>query len=180
MDGREPTTISTIGMPRRDNGFRTTPAFTLVELILVMALLAILLALVAPSLSRSSRARKLENEAARLLALTEYARSEAVSQGVPTTVWIDPAGKRFGAEARAGYPADAVRQKEFNLDPDIRFELDETPSTQNGIVYAMEFAPDGTPDSGNVYSVRLLDRSNSAIALTQTQDEWGYEIVKDQ
>lgn len=167
-------------MPRKSNSIGSAPAFTLVELIVVMALLATLLAVVAPSLSRSSHARKLENEAARLLALTEYARCEAVSQGVPTTVWIDPAGKRFGAEPKAGYPADVAREKEFTLDADLRFEVDNAPAAQNGVIYAMEFAPDGTPDPANVYSVRLLDQTDSAIAVTQTDDQWGYEIVKEQ
>ena len=145
-----------------------------------MALLAVILALVAPSLSRSSRARKLENEATRLLAATECARSEAISQGVPMNVWIDSAAGRFGVGAKAGYSSNTIREKEFFLDSDIRFDaLENAPSGQNGVVDAIEFSPDGTPDPSSVYSIRLLDQSDSAIALTQTEDEWGYEIVKE-
>ena len=51
---------------------RSAEGFTLVELIIVMTLLAIVAALSVPSLSRSMRQRNLDEEATRLLALTEY------------------------------------------------------------------------------------------------------------
>ena len=56
-----------------------------------MALLCVILGVAAPSLSRSMRQRNLTQEAARLLAATEYARDEAISRGVPMAVWIDVA-----------------------------------------------------------------------------------------
>src|ERR1051325_1837454 len=97
-------TTSRIGMRRRnDMAARPAPGFTLVELILVMALLATLMALAAPSLSRSMRQRNLSQEATRFVALTESARDEAVSQGVPMVVWIDPVGGRFGMGPKTGY-----------------------------------------------------------------------------
>src|SRR5262249_19567201 len=71
-------------------------AFTLIELILVMALLAIVLGISAPSLSRFFRGRSLESEAQRFLALTRHAQSRAVSEGVPMVVWLWPKQRSYG------------------------------------------------------------------------------------
>ena len=143
-----------------------------------MALLVVLLSLVAPALSRSTRARRLEHEATRLLAMTEYARDEAISQGVPMSLWIQPEAKRFGVEAKPGYPADKSREREFILDTDVRFDLDDTAKAEGGIVYAAEFDPDGTPADLSLDSIRLMDRSDSSVALQRADNDWGYEIVK--
>ena len=173
--------MSSISLMRPRPPFRTRQrmAFTLVELILVMALLALILALAAPTLSRSLRQHKLEQEATRLLALTEYGRDEAVSQGVPMVVWIDSASGSFGVEAKTGYDGEEARNKEFSLDPEVHFEVKDAVVTQGGLVNAAEFSPDGTLDLSSVDSMRLIDRNNSAVALSQTEDRWGYEIVKE-
>ena len=157
---------------------RSASAFTLVELILVMAILATILALSAPSLSRSFKQRNVDQEATRLLALTEYARDEAVSQGVPMSVWIEPNSGRFGVAVKDGYAGDASREKTYELPQDVHFELSQAATGQNGHVDAAEFAPDGTLDTDSIEAVRIVDTSNSAVSLAQDDDGWGYEIVK--
>jgi type IV fimbrial biogenesis protein FimT len=162
-------------------GSDSTPraaGFTLVELILVMALLAIVTALAVPSLSRSLRQRYLDQEAARFLALTEYARSEAVSQGVPMTVWIESATRRFGVEPKEGFEGAEARNREFTLNPDVQFEITGG-VVKRGVVEAVEFAPDGAPALSSLDSVRLVDRFDSALTVARTSDGWSYEIVKE-
>jgi type II secretion system protein H len=154
-------------------------AFTLVELIVVMALLAVVLALSAPSLSRSMRQRSLDDEAARFHAATEYARNEAVSQGVPMIVWLDPEGLGFGVEARQGFVGDDTRNREFTLHEDIHLESDEKTKT-NGVIVAMEFAPDGSPAASSVEEVRFIWRDEPPVHVAKTKDGWGYEIVKEE
>src|SRR5262249_35221447 len=68
---------------------RKARAFTLIELILVMTLLAIVLAIASPALSRFFKGRGLDNEARRFLALTRHAQSRAVGEGVPMVLWFD-------------------------------------------------------------------------------------------
>lgn len=165
-------------MPIRNNIRRFASAFTLVELILVMALLTILMAVAVPYLSRSLRQRGLEQDALQLLALTEYARAEAVSLGVPMTVWIEPETGRFGVDAQTGYLSDGVRKKEIQLNPDVHFEKIEGASAQNGIVNAVQFAPDGTPDVSSVAAMRLVDRFHSVVTVALANDGSEYEIVK--
>lgn len=144
-----------------------------------MALLSVLLGLAAPSLSRSLRQRNLEQEAIRLLALTEYARDEAASQGVPMVVWVDAPARRFGVKAKTGYEDSGARSKEFTLPEDLHFEATKGSVAPDGESDAAEFAPDGTLDSASVTSLRLVNRSDAAISVTQTSDASRYEIVKD-
>ena len=150
----------------------------MVELILVMALLATLLAVSAPLLARSFKQRALEQEATQLLAATEYARDEAVSQGVPMSVWIDVANGSCGVQAQSGYEGNALREKTWFLQPDIRFDAIDAATDPNGHVVAAQFDADGTLDLESVDSIRLIARTNENITLTQTEDGWGYEIVK--
>ena len=158
---------------------RRTSGFTLVELIVVMGLLAAVLAMVAPTLSRSMRQRNLDNEAARFHAATEYARNEAVSQGIPMIVWLDPEGLSFGVEAKQGFEGDEARAREFELHDDIHLESDEKKKTNNVIV-AMEFAPDGSPEASNLEEVRFVWREEPPVRVVKTKDGWSYEIVKEE
>ena len=149
-----------------------------------MALLVTLLALAVPSLSRSLRQRNLEQEASRLLALTEYGRDESAARGVPVTVWLNPDDGRFGAEVKKGFDADAMRPKEYTLNgADLRFDPPEggiASSVQGHGFNVAEFAPDGTLDPASVATVRITDAArHSAISLAQTADGYGYQIVKE-
>ncbi|MDD5351137.1 MAG: GspH/FimT family pseudopilin [Chthoniobacteraceae bacterium] len=152
-------------------------AFTLVELILVMVLLATLLAIVAPSLSRSFKGRALDQEATRLLAATEYARSEAVSQGLPMNLWIDPVGGTFGVQAKDGNTGNPSREQQWALPGDIRFDLQSAATDTAGHIIAATFDPEGTLATGNLSPLVLIHRSGDRVSLTQTDDGWGYEIA---
>ncbi len=174
--------------------------FTLLELIIVMAVMVTLLAVIAPTLRNSFRQRGLDDEAVRLLAVTEYARDEAVSQGIPTQVWIDPVKGNYGAEAMPGYdgnktsaasePAGSqakgaaitgVQAKEYSLPTDEHFDAAKsTHVTAEGYTQVIQFEPDGspTPATGIDY-VRIVDKDNRTASLALTTDGWGYEITKD-
>jgi Tfp pilus assembly protein FimT len=143
-----------------------------------MAVLALVLALSAPSLARSMRQRNLEAEAARLLAATEYARNEAVSQGVPMVLWIDEKTRSFGIEAKTGFLGDSTRAREFTLHPDVEIALEKTIG-RNAKVQPIEFAPDGAPATTNVETVALKDRFASTMTIARTSDGWGYEILEE-
>jgi Tfp pilus assembly protein FimT len=54
----------------------------MIELILVMAIIAIALMMAAPSLANFARGRGADDSAARFVALTHWARSQAISDGV--------------------------------------------------------------------------------------------------
>src|SRR5690242_5350282 len=80
----------------------TSPAFTLVELVLVMAVVVIAIAITAPKLANFFRGRTLDSEARRLLALTHAGQSRAVSEGIPMRLWLDTEQGTYGLQEEAG------------------------------------------------------------------------------
>src|ERR1700704_2983443 len=78
-------------------------AFTLIELILVMTILAIAVSFTAPALANFFRGRSIEYEARRLLALTRHGQSRAVSEGLPMELWVDSSKGAYGLEAEPSY-----------------------------------------------------------------------------
>ena len=102
-------------------------AFTLIELILVMALLVIIVALISPQLSAFFRGRSLDNEARRLMTLTRYAQNRAVSEGLPMIVWLDEANGRYGLEAQPGYLENNLDERavEYSLTEQLQLEVGE-------------------------------------------------------
>jgi type II secretion system protein H len=173
--------ISRIGMRKSDRadrvGCAARNAFTLVELILVMALLALVMGFAAPSLSRSVRARRLAQEAVRFVALTEFARNEAVSRGIPMTVWIDTAAGRFGFAPKTGFTAPGMRSREFAVEEPAQIEI--AAGDAEAVVTAVEFSPDGTPDPGAMERVRFTAPSEAGVAAVKTGDGWAYAIEKE-
>ena len=176
-------------------------AFTLVELVLVMALLVTLAAIAVPSLARSLRGHNLDQQADRLLGLTEYGRDEAASQGMPMVMWIDADSGRFGVDTKPGYGSGQAnaRAREYELGDDAHFDpigqgmvpsappvgttaqppaTGVAPQGTHGGVTVAEFEPDGTLDPGSLPSVRIVDRAGDALSIAQTPDAYGYQITK--
>ena len=72
----------------------TSSGYTLLELVLVLAIIATALASVAPSLSGFVKGRKTDEAAMQFVALTHWARSQAVSDGTSYQINLDTqAGK---------------------------------------------------------------------------------------
>jgi type II secretion system protein H len=157
---------------------QSAPGFTLVELIIVMGLLAIVAALSAPLLSNSLRQRNLEDEATRLLAMTEYARDEAASQGIPMVISFDQRAQVIGVEPKTGYEGDERRIRQFKLGPDIQLAVLDTLSKSRATGEVAEFTPEGVPTSNSAEVLELKDRYNGVVSVSRTADRWGYEIVK--
>jgi len=63
--------------------------FTLLELILVMVIICMVLGMAAPSLRNFFASRQTADAAAQLVALAEYARSQAVAEGRPYRLNLD-------------------------------------------------------------------------------------------
>jgi len=156
-----------------------TVAFTLIEFIVVMALIATLMALVAPRLSRSIQRRNLDQEAMRWIAATEYGRDQAVAQGVPMVVWLDAETSWFGVQPKAGYPALSNRVVEFQLPEEVRFDL-AAATRGSGPAPVVEIAPDGYLETESIPVLGLRHRSGDRVIVTLTTNGWGYELLTEQ
>lgn len=166
---------------------RRTSAFTLIELIFVMVLLIIVASMVAPRMSSFFRGRALSAEAQRLLSLTHYAQSRAVTEGVPVLLWIDVTKSTYGLEVQAGHEGDDDRGTDYTADPSITLEV---PAVTDALVSeddderlglpenlpAIRFTPDGYFDEVSVSRIVLRQGDEGALEIVPKANRLGYEI----
>jgi type II secretion system protein H len=167
------------------------PGFTLIELVLVMAMLLIVLSLAAPSLARFFRGRTLDFEAKRFLALTRYAQSRAVSEGAPMLLWIDVEQRAYGLEIEASYAEEGTQTNRLQFTLGERLEVEvEVPEVKTsrpmpeqigrlrGEVPFIRFAPDGFIDETSPTRVlfREPEAEAGAILVGQSINRLNYEI----
>jgi type II secretion system protein H len=163
-------------------------AFTLIELILVMALLVIVIAVSSPSLSRFMRGRTLDSEARRFVSLTRYGQSRAVSEGVPVVLWINTRQGSYGLRQEAGYTEQDAKAVDFLLGKDLRLEVAGLPAQLGPLAQVratrqsdpnspmLRFPPDGFIDETSPQSVVIRDQRGESIWITQSRNRLNYEI----
>jgi type II secretion system protein H len=180
-------TLRTGHSPSKPSSFRRC-GFTLVEMVLVMALLVIMLAYVAPSLAHFFRGRNLSSEARRLLALTRYGQSRAVSEGIPMLLWINPKLGTYGLRAQAGYLDQDAKAVEYSVGSDMQIEV-QTPVKLQTNYWTMApqqtklgqpsicFLPDGFISETSPDQILLREqRENDAVWIAETANRLGFEI----
>ena len=164
-------------------------AFTLIEMILVMALLVIAVSFVAPSLSGFFRGRTLTSEANQIISLMHQGQSRAVSAGVPMVLWFDTKEQKYGLEEEPGYVDKDPHAVEFKLDDNLQIEIpDNDPSTtaptdlnrdtERAGMPQINFLPDGTISETSPQTINIVDHdANKTLSLTQTRDRNEYDIA---
>jgi len=120
--------------------------FTLLELIIVLAMLATIMGMVAPQLSNFLKGRTITEQANSVLALIKYARREAISQARPVEVWYSPTNNKYGLRICEGFAVEDEDGLSFNLPEGIVFELEDKPqqlmNTSDQII--IQYNCDGT------------------------------------
>lgn len=171
-------------------GAATSTGFTLIELILVLALLAIVLAVSSPSLSRFFKGRGLESEAQRFLALTRAAQSRAVSEGVPMVVWLDTKQRNYGLNADKSYVEEDPNALEFAMDPtletDARFSAEASFANRIAAfknekldasgLYLLRFNPDGFVSLSSPEAVIFRQGKDAELWVAQSRNRLNYEL----
>lgn len=165
-------------------------AFTLVELILVMAILGAVLGAAAPALSRFFQGRTLHSEARRFLSLTHYAQNRAVAEGAPMVLWINPTDRTYGLRAESSYATEDVRAVQFELAQSIVIEPDlplrtSAPNSlgawrQTAVIArnqpALRFTPDGFIDPISPERIVIREEHLGEISIVQSRTRLHYEI----
>lgn len=171
--------------------------FTLIELMLVMALLTVVTALAAPQLSRFFKGRGLDAEARRFVALTRYGQNRAVGEGVPMVLWIDGRERVYGLQRQPGFSRNEdERAVEFELGKDLEMEAEVSrvnafsatasrSSRENvrpvfGNLPAMVFTPDGFISPSSPESVVLREGEADQIRVGLSRNGLNYEIQTNQ
>ena len=178
------------GRGRPQGASRASRAFTLIELILVLVLLATVIAISAPSLSRFFRSRGLESEARRFLALTRHAQSRAVSEGVPMVLWLDTKQRAYGLNADKTFVEADPKSEQFTVDETLQVETQFSPDAQtagqasqfknekqttSGLC-TFRFNPDGFVSASSPEAVGFRQKDNGELWIAQSRNRLNYEI----
>ena len=161
--------------------------FTLIELMLVMAMLLVVMGISFPSLRGFFKGRNLDSEARRLLAMTHYGQSRAVSDGIPMELWIDPEQRSYGLRAATGYTdpdprplrndlADKLEIQVSAPAPQIRTVPTRQYSSMAKIGPAIRFLPDGTIGESSPQQVTIQQVGGDGVKLVQSANRLKYEI----
>jgi type II secretory pathway pseudopilin PulG len=156
-------------MIRRDR----SPGFTLIEALVMLAVMSIALLLVAPPLHNMIRSAKLEGVTRETAQLIHLARLEAVKQSVQAVVWVDGASGEVIAfadvdGATAGDPPDGLFNPVEGAPPRWTDYLIGRTSIPSGISQA---APAG---QGSVDGLTPIDSNRVVLLLSDgSVDEIG-------
>lgn len=155
-----------------------TSAFTLIELILVMTVLVITTALVAPSLMNFFRGRAIDSEAMQLLSLTRAGQSRAVSEGQPIMLWVDAKTGAYGLQEETPPRGGDPKPDKFDLAGGLQIQVQNNTSTPVtlGKMPAIRFLPGGTIDENSPQTLRLTDTAGNTLWLVESANHMGYEI----
>jgi type II secretion system protein H len=150
--------------------------FTLLELILVMAIIALTIAIAVPSLSGFARARVVSDTAAHFTAMASLARNHAVAEGQPYRLVIDLPNRLFSITKGSGdgqtfVQADLPDAKPFNLPKDLDMSTDAPEVDGQRII---EFQPEGRTD---IASVEFTDRFGNKVDVRCDSTFGYYKIV---
>jgi type II secretion system protein H len=154
-------------------------AFTLIELIFVLALLVIITSIAVPRMSGFIRGRALDSESRQLIALMHAAQSRAVSEGMPMMLWIDPTAGRYGLTAETSGKNGDSGAETLALDGTLKIAIVNSgsgASTTFQNLPAIRFLPDGTVDEGSPQTLQLADQDGFGRWLVEMPGRTGYEI----
>jgi type II secretion system protein H len=154
-------------------------AFTLIELIFVLALLVIITSIAVPRMSGFIRGRALDSESRQLMALMHAAQSRAVSEGMPMMLWINAPAGQYGLVAEISGKEDDAKAETLTLDGTLKIaalNAGTGASATFGNLPAIRFLADGTVDEGSPQTVQLADQDGFGRWLVEAPNRTGYEI----
>jgi prepilin-type N-terminal cleavage/methylation domain-containing protein len=163
---------------------RQLGAFTLIELIVVMALLSIVIAIGAPRLARFFHGQTVAEEGQRLLALTRYGQSRAASEGLPMILWMNPANGTYGLRIQDGFnaggttaPAGTGKDVSYKLGDGLRFQFEQgvTMPKQGA---SLLFAPDGSVEESSLHRVVIVQDDGDWSAIVESPNQLNYVTVQ--
>jgi len=154
-------------------------AFTLIELILILALLVIITSLVVPAMQNFIRGRSLDAEARRFLSLTRAAQSRAVSEGMPIMLWVNEKENTYGVEQETPGQNGDAKAESLNIDDTLQVAVVKSSAGAQTTLHslpAIKFLPDGTIDENSPQKLQLTHTDGGVLWLIESRNHMGYEI----
>lgn len=149
---------------------------TLLELILVLMILSTVLAMAAPSLRGFFTSRRGDDAAAQILALTQYARSQAVSEGIIYRLNFDVQERSYwltAQKAGAYEPLETEVGRTFTIAKDLVLQVEN--EAQEDREKFLEFSPYGTVTAA---TIRLIDRKGRALEISCPTVTESFSIIE--
>ena len=148
-----------------------------------MAVLSVVISLGAPTLARFFRGRTLDEEGQRLLAMTRYGQSRAVSEGVPIILWMKASDGTYGLRVQEGYtgngsgsPSGTGKDVKFQLADRLHFKLGQAGHIQTQEA-TIRFAPNGAIDEdSSLQRMEIRQDDGEAIAIVESDNKMNYVI----
>lgn len=156
--------------------FGRVSGMTLLELILVMVILSTVLAMSAPSLRGFFTSRRGDDAAAQILALTQFARSQAISEGIVYRLNFDTRERACWLTAQKAGVFKRLETgfgKAYTLPKDLVVELEDVEKEDLDVF--LTFTPYGTVTAG---TIRLIDRRGRAIEVACPTVTESFSIVE--
>ncbi|MCC6239298.1 MAG: GspH/FimT family pseudopilin [Phycisphaerales bacterium] len=148
-------------------------AFTLIELVLVLAVLAMLMAMAVPNLRGWGRGSKLRDATDQLIAATRFARSRAVATARVYQLEASADGTAYQVVATGvmgNKPADGEFDHAIELPVNFRVQMQPLNQTTN----KLEFYPDGRVTPG---SIRLMADWGEVVELRASAPAELFQLV---
>jgi prepilin-type N-terminal cleavage/methylation domain-containing protein len=149
---------------------------TLLELILVMLILSTVLAMAAPSLRGFFASRRIDDTAAHILALTQYARSQAISEGIVYRLNFDTRDCTYWLTAQKAGVFESLKTEVgqvYTLPKDIKLELEDIEQKDRDVF--ITFTPHGTMTDG---TIRLIDQGGRTLEVACPSVTESFSIVE--
>ncbi len=175
---RRPGRAASAGVCRAPGGNgRDTRAFTLLELIVVLALVVILTGVIAPRMGRSATYRELGEAAGRFAHTARTVRALAVAQGRIYALEIDLERRAYGVVVqpteRSAAPGDRLGQ--WQAVQMSWLKAQRWPKTVSVGSYR---TPDGATAAGGTQYLKFFpDGTSSGVALRLTCRDDAYRVI---
>ncbi len=157
----------------RQNG----AGITLIELILVMAVLATVMAVAAPRFSGFASSRRYDAEWNRFVASVRYARNEAVSRSAPVEIRFRPDGAGYHLSGSFGFASPTTIVTDHVLPAEMAFEFPGNALFRQGAV-SVFFGANGTVDEESPQEIRLVERQGGFSRSMLRDPLLGYVVPR--
>ncbi len=161
---------------RRERCARVAVAFTLLELVLVLAIVATALAVAAPSLRGWSRGSQLRDAGDQFVAVTRWARSQAALTGAVHRLELNPTNYRVLTKTADGFsPIASEFGNVFQLPEGFTLSrLSGENATADPGAANIDFQPNGRTD---VAQVRLTAPQGDSLDIVNASPAEGFGVV---
>jgi len=124
--------------------------FSLIEIVIVLVLISLSISLVAPSLSRFSKAVELKAAAQKISGILRFYRSEAIQKGKVHQILFDPQLREVRIQPVADN-GERLAEKKYLLPYGIQIKGIDVPSPLYPSEFpAIEFYPNGSSNGGSI------------------------------